>query len=168
MGAGKRLAREASILPAMPLYEIALQVEPEFAASVPRETLTALAREVLASESAEQDLGLSIVVTDDHAIRDLNRRFRDRDEPTDVLSFGLDDGEAFPTPPDAPRQLGEVVISLPTARRQAGEAGHDVPDELRHLLVHGVLHLLGYDHEDADDARVMRDREEALLGGWEH
>jgi probable rRNA maturation factor len=69
------------------------------------------------------------------------------------------------TPPGSGRQLGEIVISYPTAARQAQEAGHPVDEELAHLLVHGVLHLLGHDHQSPAEARRMRAREEALLGG---
>ena len=64
--------------------------------------------------------------------------------------------------------MGEIVISYPTAARQAEEAGHTVDEELAHLLVHGILHLLGYDHESRADARRMRAREEALLGRAAH
>lgn len=100
-------------------------------------------------------------------MRDLNRRFRRQDSATDVLSFGLADNAGFVAGEGA-RQLGEIVISFPTAKRQAREAGHDVEEELEHLLVHGILHLLGYDHERARDEKVMRAREEALLGRTAH
>ena len=85
------------------------------------------------------------------------------DEATDVLSFSLREGEEFVSP-DATERLGEVIISLETAERQASEARHSVADEMAHLLVHGILHLLGYDHAESDDERVMRAREDSLLG----
>ncbi|MCH8162442.1 MAG: rRNA maturation RNase YbeY [Chloroflexi bacterium] len=126
------------------------------------------ANKVLAAEQVAPESELSVFVTDDETVRDLNRRFRHIDEPTDVLSFGLDDGPAFATPPDSANQAGEVVISFPTALQQARDAGHDVELELLHLLTHGVLHILGYDHEAPDDARKMQAKEELLLDGWRH
>ena len=90
---------------------------------------------------------MGVVVTGDVAVRDLNRRYRGEDAPTDVLSFALrEDAEEFVLPPDASLRLGDVVVSLPAARRQAKEAGHSLERELALLLVHGLLHLLGYDH----------------------
>ena len=77
-----------------------------------------------------------------------------------VEEFALPDGE---TP-----HLGDVVISVDTARRQAAEFGVPLQDELSHLVVHGILHLLGYDHEDTDDEAVMRAHEDAVLGGAHH
>ncbi len=151
-----------------PRYDIALNVDRAFSRKVPRRRLTSLARHVLAGQEVAPSAQLSIVVTDDDTVRDLNRRFRDDDAATDVLSFGSDASDAFVTPPDSPDLLGEVVISHPTAERQAQEQGRDVVEELEHLLVHGCLHLLGFDHEAAADARAMRDREEALLGRAVH
>jgi probable rRNA maturation factor len=146
-----------------PAHRIVLHVDPTFARSVRRRTLTSLARRVLAAE-APGPVELSIAVTDDLTVRDLNRRYRREDRPTDVLSFNFDGGKGFPLARSGPRLLGEVVISYPTARRQAGAAGRAIEDELGHLLVHGILHLLGHDHERPADARRMRSREEALLG----
>jgi probable rRNA maturation factor len=84
-----------------------------------------------------------VLITDDSRIRELNRRFRHVDRATDVLSFP--DGDPLPT---GSTLLGEIVISLPTATRQAEELGHDVVRELCELALHGVLHLIGYDHEN--------------------
>jgi probable rRNA maturation factor len=152
---------------ARPAYAIALRVEPAFAPLVRQRSLAALARRALAAEDVPAPAGLSVVVTDDETIRELNRRFLGIHEPTDVLSFGLEE-DSFVTPPGSGRQLGEIVISYPTAARQAEEAGHSVEEELAHLLVHGFLHLLGYEHESAADGRRMRAREDALLGHVAH
>lgn len=89
------------------------------------------------------DSEVHVLITDDERIRDLNRRFRDVDRATDVLSFP--DGDVLPS---GRTLLGEIVISLPTARRQASELGHDEVRELSELILHGVLHLIGYDHEN--------------------
>ncbi len=149
-------------------YAIAWHVEPRFARRVRRRALASLARRALAAEGAPLPTQLSIAVTDDETVRDLNHRYRGVDAATDVLAFGLDSGDAFVTPPRGGRQLGEIVIAFPSAARQAEEAGHTVDDELAHLLVHGVLHLLGHDHQSPKDARSMRTREEALLGRAAH
>lgn len=98
---------------------------------------------------------LSIVVTTDREIRQLNRQWRGKDKPTDVLSFPQDPKTGL---------LGDIVISLDTARRQAGEGGRPLSEELERLLAHGLLHLLGHDHETPDDAQRMAKAEVALLG----
>ena len=86
-----------------------------------------------------------ILMTDDARIRELNQRYRTIDEPTDVLSFA--DGSTLPT---GMTLLGQIVVSLDTARRQAAEMGHSEARELHELVLHGVLHLLGHDHTTDD------------------
>ena len=104
---------------------------------------------------------LSVVLCDDAHIQALNRDHRQIDRPTDVLSFAMQEGEGQLT--DDP-VLGDLVISIDTARRQAAELGHSLEHELRVLLVHGLLHLLGYDHETSSgDAEEMRAAEQKLL-----
>jgi len=98
---------------------------------------------------------LSILLTDDQTISALNGTWRKKPRPTDVLSF--------PSEPDS-GLLGDIVISLDTARRQADERDQPLSDELARLLAHGILHLLGHDHEAPDDARRMAAAEVALLG----
>ncbi len=88
---------------------------------------------------------MTVALVSDARIRALNRTFRKKDQPTDVLSF----------PADEPGQLGDVVIAIGVARRQAAAAGHALATELRVLALHGLLHLLGYDHEQ-DDGRMGR------------
>jgi probable rRNA maturation factor len=133
------------------------------------DALRDIAARVLDAESVAADTELSIVLTDDATVRRLNRDYRATDAATDVLSFAQNEGDAAPTrPKDAPSHLGDVVISVDTALRQAAEAAISVQDELSHLLVHGILHLLGYDHERARDAKIMRAREDAILGEAHH
>jgi len=105
------------------------------------------------------DAELSILLVSDAEMQKLNRDYRGKDRPTDVLSFAQQEG-----PGAAPEGLlGDVVVSVDTARRQAAERGATLPREAERLLVHGVLHLLGYDHErSAADARRMQRRERAL------
>jgi probable rRNA maturation factor len=104
---------------------------------------------------------LSISLVGDHAIRRLNRTWRKKDKATDVLSFPA--GEA-PKGTPGPRQLGDVVISLDTAKRQAKEYERTLEAEVARYLAHGLLHLLGYDHERPRDAQKMARTEESLLG----
>lgn len=109
--------------------------------------------ERLVTELEPRAESLAVRLTSDREVQRLNRLYRGRDEPTDVLSFP---GDATPDG----RHLGDVVIAVPLARRQAGESGHAVGRELRLLMLHGVLHCLGYDHE-TDDGTM--ERLEALL-----
>jgi probable rRNA maturation factor len=104
---------------------------------------------------------LSLSLVGDRAIRRLNRTWRKKDKATDVLSFPA--GE-LPKGTPGPRQLGDVVISLDTAKRQAKEYGRTLESEMARYLAHGLLHLLGHDHERPYDARKMAALEEKLLG----
>lgn len=100
---------------------------------------------------------LSILFTDDARIRELNRVYRNKDEPTDVLAFPQHDCvEARLSSGRAGDLLGDVVVSIPTARRQAIEKGSDVRAELTMLIAHGLLHLLGWDHDTPSRDRRMR------------
>lgn len=107
---------------------------------------------------------LVVVISDDEALRDLNQRFRGRPGPTDVLSFADDTKGPFSGGAVGfPRYLGDIVISLDRARVQAEEAGGSLEDELRVLTVHGVLHLLGYDHEETGDKERMWAQQTEIL-----
>ncbi len=106
-------------------------------------------------------LYLSLVLTDDETIARLNREYRGVDAPTDVLLFPQLDPAA--TPGGAPAMLGDIVVSLPRAAAQAQEYGHSYRRELGFLLVHGLLHLLGYDHEAPADAALMEERQQAIM-----
>ena len=104
---------------------------------------------------------LSIALVGDERMRELNREWRGKDSTTDVLSFSQLEGEALVSSSAA---LGDVVISVDVLRRQAADGGWTEDEELARLLLHGVLHLLGFDHERDDDAAVMH-REEARVVG---
>jgi probable rRNA maturation factor len=109
------------------------------------------------------DAELSVLFIGDRAMRTLNRRYRGKDETTDVLSFSLREGR-FPS--IQPDMLGDIVISIPVAARQARREGHSIAREIDRLLVHGLVHLLGYDHERGPrEARRMTRKELALLKG---
>lgn len=107
---------------------------------------------------------VSVALVDDEYIRSLNREYRGKDCSTDVLSFSLTEGEE-PDIIDGPEEelLGDIIISLDTTIRQAEEFGHSVERELAFLTVHGMLHLLGYDHEQEAERQDMRSAEEEVL-----
>jgi len=111
---------------------------------------------------------LSLLITDDATVRELNRTYRGKDKTTDVLSFALEadrrgDAAGFVMPPGEIVHLGEVIVSYPKAAEQAAERNHAVEDELALLVVHGVLHLLGYDHDKPAREREMRSLEQRVL-----
>jgi len=107
---------------------------------------------------------VSIVLVGERAMRVLNSHWRGKDHPTDVLSFSQREGAGGGLHPEL---LGDIVICVPVARRQARDAGHCLAAELDRLAVHGLLHLAGYEHEENPvAARAMRRREEAILRAW--
>ncbi|MEA5091761.1 Endoribonuclease YbeY [bioreactor metagenome] len=120
-----------------------------------------VARNSKLSENTEVD----ITIVTDEEIHVLNRDYRGVDRPTDVLSFALDEGEEEPEilGSEAEHLLGDVIISAERAAAQAEEFGHGLKREIVYLAVHGLLHLLGYDHMVEEDKVVMRAREEATL-----
>jgi probable rRNA maturation factor len=144
------------------LTNITIQIAPRFRAEVDEGNLRRLAAEVLRQEGVAGETELSLIVADDEAVRALNRRFRDVDAPTDVLAFGAGADESFVTAPDSPPYLGDVVVSYQRALAQAEEWGHTVAEELKLLVIHGILHLLGYDHQEEAAARKMREREREM------
>ena len=131
--------------------------------------------EAVLSAARAETVELSVVLVSDRRMRALNRRYRKKDRSTDVLSFPLHEksghatffrhGKLFSQKSSlSPFLLGDVVISMQTAKRQATEFGHGLRDEIERLLVHGILHLLGYDHErNARDAAAMARKERAIL-----
>jgi rRNA maturation RNase YbeY len=131
--------------------------------AVRQTTLAHLAARVL-SAVGESRSELSLELVGDRRMRRLNREYRKKDRPTDVLAFPIREAVMPRGVRPVTEMLGDVVISLPTALRQAREAGRSIDDELAVLLVHGVLHLCGYDHErNPREAARMSRRERALL-----
>jgi probable rRNA maturation factor len=119
------------------------------------------ARRLLSAENCPQDTEVSVLLIDDEAIQALNRDYRGVDAPTDVLAFSQLEGEDFGA--DGENVLGDVAISVEMAERQAREHGHGIDDEMDLLLAHGLLHLLGYDHEKPEDEKRMFARQKELL-----
>jgi probable rRNA maturation factor len=106
---------------------------------------------------------LGLMLTDDAQVQSLNRDYRGQDKPTNVLSFAALD-EAGPVPEDGPVLLGDVVIAYETVMSEAAEQDKEFEQHLSHLVVHGVLHLLGYDHMTEDEAERMESLERSILG----
>ncbi|ACX51309.1 protein of unknown function UPF0054 [Ammonifex degensii KC4] len=132
-----------------------VKVESEWLSAVRRAAELALD---LLGPRREVEVGVTLL--DDTGIRELNRRYRGKDAPTNVLAFPMGEEE----PPVL--LLGDVVISVETARSEAEEEGKGIEEKLAHLVVHGVLHLLGYDHETDAEEALMREKEEAVLAVW--
>lgn len=133
---------------------IEIEVEAEAWTSAVPET------EALVERAARAALGtvegdVVVLLTDDDAVRELNARFRDKDKPTNVLSF--------PAPENAAPHLGDIVLAYGVCSAEAQVQGKTLPDHLSHLVVHGVLHLLGRDHEDDGEADEMEAEEREIL-----
>jgi probable rRNA maturation factor len=127
-------------------------------AAVPRFSRREIAefvRKVLIALRVDDDINeVSIAVVDDDAMRTLNRQFRRKNKTTDVLTFPADSSDADPQAHGRP--LGDIVISVDQARRQAADQRHSLPTEVRYLILHGILHALGYDHEtDAGEMNAL-------------
>ncbi len=145
--------------------EINVLVDETLEASVDAGWLEGIARRVLAAEKIGAKSEMGLVISSGERVQQLNRDYRQLDEPTDVLAFSARDeaDSPFIPPPDGILHLGEVIISYPQAVLQAEERGHPLEKELSILVIHGLLHLLGYDHEESDDERRMQAREKELL-----
>lgn len=149
-------------------YFINVEVDDEVEDRVDQAALVTMLDRVLAEDGVDDGASLALVLADDLLLRELNLRHRDVDAPTDILSFPADEGEAFPAPEGEPPFLGDIVVSVESVERQAEEAGLGAGEELSHVVLHGLLHLLGYDHEETADEAKMKAREEAVLGATIH
>lgn len=116
-----------------------------------------------AGEAPREAVEIGIALADDERVRVLNRDYRGKDRPTNVLSFALTEGEEIPVPEGGPVMLGDLVLARETVLREAAEQGKAPRDHAAHLIVHGVLHLLGYDHLTDADALLMERTEAAVL-----
>jgi probable rRNA maturation factor len=137
--------------------------ELEFDAKLPATVERAAVKvgELYGLDSAE----VSVTLTDNVYIHELNKKYRGIDRPTDVLSFALNEGDE-PEVFDGPEvnMLGDIIISVERAEEQASEYGHSVEREIAFLTVHGMLHLLGYDHMEEEDRKEMRQEEDFVMG----
>jgi probable rRNA maturation factor len=134
-----------------------------------RPWLKSIVKQVLDEENIEGRVSVDLLITDDRQIHKMNRQYRGIDRPTDVLSFALNEKGAdahdieFPVEQGGVNNLGEIIISYPRVIEQAGEHNVAVEDELTLLITHGMLHLLGYNHEEDADSRKMRRREKSII-----
>ena len=148
---------------------LVIRVDNGFQGRIDKRWLRRLVKESIAAHGVDAEVELSLLITDDATVRDLNKKYRGKDKTTDVLSFALeadkrgDAAAGFVMPPEEMVHLGEVIVSYPKAAEQAAERNRAVEDELALLVVHGVLHLLGYDHDKPAREREMRSLEQRVL-----
>jgi len=149
--------------------EISISIEPTLNVSLDENWLQKIVTEALKTEGFNSSVEMGLVITDSKTIQKLNRTYRGYDKSTDVLAFHMTPGtnqkpeQLFISPPDGIHHLGEVVISYPQAVKQAQQQGHNIERELALLIVHGVLHLLGYDHELPQENQQIRAKENEIL-----
>ena len=150
--------------------EINVSVEGKFAGRPKVSWLRKVAGAVLKAEGVDRSAELSLSITGQDTIHELNKAYRGEDRPTDVLSFPMltkQDEGVFVTVPDGKKHLGEVIISYPQVVIQAEEHGHAMEREAAGLIIHGVLHLLGSDHARAAEKKKMQLREKVILDSLE-
>src|SRR6266496_3280543 len=136
-----------------------INIESEF--PIPNDVVERAAQAVLKHQSQSMDVDVSIILTDNAHLHELNLNYLGVDAPTDVLSFPASETD----PETGARYLGDILISMPRAQVQADAAGHPVEAEVQLLVVHGVLHLLGHDHAQAEEkARMWKAQAEILEG----
>jgi probable rRNA maturation factor len=142
---------------------IDVRIDAAFRRQVTRPQVMAWCRAALTAENALPGASLTVWFTNDESLRDLNKRYRGVDEATDVLSFAQEPQPDFIAGNGRGSYLGDIAISVPRAEQQAVEQKHSLTEELRLLTVHGVLHLLGYDHESPEAEKAMWARQDAIL-----
>ena len=149
-------------------YEISIEIDEQFHGCLNERWLRDVIVETLGIQE-ESAAELDLLITNEETVQHLNREYRGVDGPTDVLAFALARGapnsgaHSFVEPPDGLAHLGEVILSYPRAVRQAEEYGHSVEQEVALLVIHGVLHLLGYDHATPAGEEEMRALEGRIL-----
>jgi len=154
-----------------PIMEINVLIDEGFEGCLEANWLQSVAEHVLVSQGTGSGVELSLVIAGQERVQQLNRSYRGKDEPTDVLAFSMLSGEEtsgtdfppFVAPPDGVLHLGEVIISCPQALIQAEEHHHSLKREVAILIIHGVLHLLGYEHDKPELEQQMRAREADIL-----
>lgn len=155
----------ATNLPSEPSLDdkIVVEVAEPYLAEVDAADLTRTLIHALQVEG-RPEAELTLVISDDQEVTALNRQYRGVEGPTDVLSFPAQDPTpGFVSAPEMASYLGDIVIALPFTQRQAAELGRPLRDELRLLAVHGLLHLLGYDHAEPEEEAAMWARQDAIL-----
>jgi probable rRNA maturation factor len=150
----------------MTSHEINIDIKPPYRGRLTQKWLREIVEATLSTQRVNRPVELSLIITGDREVHRLNRDYRGIDKTTDVISFALSENIAdteFVTPPDKISRLGEVIISYPQAVSQAKENRQTIKAEMAWLVVHGLLHLLGYDHQNDKSEAVMRKREDIIL-----
>ena len=148
----------------MPRHRIDVQIDRSLRCGIRAAWVRRVVARALRASGVAQPAEVDVLLTGDEEVRRLNRQYRRVDGTTDVLSFALDESEAaFPGEPGGPPSLGQVVVSYPRAVAQAREYGHSLEREVAFLIVHGLLHLLNFDHEKPTDEARMTQAQEAIL-----
>ncbi|MCR5333028.1 MAG: rRNA maturation RNase YbeY [Bacilli bacterium] len=124
-----------------------------------------LMEKVFSHLNVKEDYIVDVSIIDNKAIHEVNRSYRGIDRPTDVISFAFFDDKEEKATPGVPSSLGQILISYEKAEEQAKEYGHSLNREMSFLFVHGMLHLLGYDHMTEKDEKIMFSLQEEILGG---
>lgn len=139
------------------MIDVEIEVADWTAALPDAEALVVTAAQAALAQDGADGEGVVLLLTDDATVRDLNARFRGKDAATNVLSF--------PAPPNPQHHLGDVALAYGTCANEAVEQGKPLAHHLQHLVAHGVLHLLGYDHMSDDEAEAMEGLERVVLTG---
>jgi len=152
------------------LVEIDVLIGEGFEGYLEEDWLRSIAKRVLIAQEVNSETELGLVIASQERIQQLNRDYLGHDRPTDVIAFSLlpessvgEDLPSFVPPPDGVSHLGEVIISYPQAVVQAEEQGHSIKREITILIIHGILHLLGYEDEKPELKRQMEAREQEIL-----
>jgi probable rRNA maturation factor len=144
--------------------EINITIEKGMRISITKIWIRNCIDDILSTLDIKESIEISLLITDDRSIHKLNSQYRKKNQPTDVLSFSMNEGqfknseETFMTPPDEINHIGEIIISYETAKVQAREYRHTVKTEMFNLILHGILHLLGYDHIKPQDENKMNEQ----------
>lgn len=147
-----------------PGYKIEVSTEREQHRMIPQKWVRHLVEGTLNAEKVELRSKVEVLLAGDDTVRALNEQYRAQDSVTDVLSFPASQSDNdFPNFSVSPNDIGQIILSVPQAKRQADEFSIDIKQEAAHLIVHGLLHLLDYDHQSANDEDLMHIRENAIL-----
>lgn len=146
------------------MFDIDIQDETNELSDQQIQLVQKLLKQALLLEKVPVGREVSVTFVDDEAIRKINRQYRNKDQATDVISFALNDDETdLVVDEEIPNLLGDIIVSYPCVLRQAEEYQHSVDRELGFLVVHGFLHLLGYDHMTDEEEKIMFKRQEDIL-----
>jgi len=136
-------------------------------AKIYRRRIREIIKNIIQYLKVDEKTEISILFTDDKFIKSLNKKYRGINKSTDVLTFNLEEGDLIFPEVDKNKLLGDIVVSVETAQRQANNLNHNLENELMILLIHGLLHLIGYVHEEDRDNKIMQVKENEILDTFE-